>query len=384
MFTRPAVDAVAVAARFGQRGHFDKGKSRVRGLPEFGGEWPAAVLAEEIETPGQGQIRALLTSAGNPVLSTPNGARLDRALAGLDFMASIDFYVNETTRHAHVILPPTAPLEHDHYDLAFHLLAVRNTARYSAPLFDPGPNARHDWQIMLELSRRIEAKTGRATFGTRSTHALLARLGPSGVLRGLLRFGPNGSGFNPFGGGLTLGRLKREAHGVDLGALAPCLPERLFTKTKRIALAPERLLADVPRLEAFLAGRAPALVLIGRRELRSNNSWMHNSERLVKGKERCTLLMNPKDAEARGLSAGQTVEARTRAGAVRVALEPSDTVMPGVVSLPHGWGHGRDGVRLRIAAARPGASLNDLTDEQDVDLLAGTACLSGVPVEVSS
>jgi len=384
MFTRPAVDAVALAARAGQRGHFDKGRSRVRGLPEFGGEWPAAVLAEEIETPGPGQIRALVTSAGNPVLSAPNGARLDRALAGLPFMVSIDFYLNETTRHAHVILPPTAPLEHDHYDLAFHLLAVRNTARYSAPLFDPGPEARHDWQILLELSRRIERKTGRATLLSRATHALLARLGPAGVLRGLLRFGPSGAGWNPFGSGLTLGRLKRHEHGIDLGPLTACLPERLFNETKRIVLAPERLLGDVARLSASLAESAPALVLIGRRELRSNNSWLHNSERLVKGRERCTLLMNPKDVDARGLKSGQTVEARTRAGTLRVPLEASDTVMPGVVSLPHGWGHGKDGARLRVAAAHPGVSLNDLTDELDVDVLSGNACLSGVPVEVRS
>jgi anaerobic selenocysteine-containing dehydrogenase len=385
MFARPAVDVVALLARAGQRGHFDKGRTRVRGLPEFGGEYPAQTLAEEIETGGEGQLRALVTSAGNPVLSTPNGVRLERALARLDYMVSIDFYLNETTRHAHLILPPTSPLERDHYDLVFHALAVRNTAKYSPPLYEPGADARHDWQILLELARRLDARNGRLGWRKRLGYAALERLRPAGVVDLLLRFGPYGSRFNPFGRGLSLRRLREEPHGVDLGPLEPCLPARLYTKTRRIELAPQRLLADVARLERTLAnGAANGLLLIGRRELRSNNSWMHNSERLVRGKEPCTLLMHPEDAAARGLAAGQRVRLSTRAGQVEAPLELSEAVMPGVVSLPHGWGHGRDGVRLRVASRRPGASLNDLTDEQGADVLCGTAVLNGVPVEVAA
>ncbi len=385
MFARPAVDIVALAARFGQRGHFDKGRSRVRGLPEFGGEYPAQTLAEEIETEGLGQLRALVTSAGNPVLSTPNGARLERALGRLEYMVAIDFYLNETTRHAHLILPPTSPLERDHYDLVFHALAVRNTAKYSPALYAAGADARHDWQILLELARRLDAIDGRLGWRKRLGYATLERLGPAGVVDLLLRFGPYGSRFNPFGRGLSLRRLRERPHGVDLGPLEPCLPERLYTKARKIDLAPQRLLADVARLERTLAnGAANGLLLIGRRELRSNNSWMHNSERLVRGKEPCTLLMHPEDAAARGLIHGQRVRLSTRAGQAFAPLEVSDAVMPGVVSLPHGWGHGRDGIRLRVAARRPGASLNDLTDEQGADALCGTALLNGVPVEVAA
>jgi anaerobic selenocysteine-containing dehydrogenase len=381
MFTRPAVDAVALAARIGQRGHFDKGRSRVRGLPEFGGEWPVAVLAEEIETPGPGQVRALLTSAGNPVLSTPNGARLERALAGLEFMVSIDFYLNETTRHAHLILPPTAALEHDHYDLVFHMLAVRNTARYSPALFPPPAHARHDWQVFLELSRRLASAKGRHGVVSRLAHATLGRLGPHGLIDLLLRAGPYG-GVRPFARALSLRRLKGAPHGIDLGALEPCLPERLHTPGKRIAVAPAPLLLDLTRLAE---GRAESdgLRLIGRRHVRSNNSWMHNCARLVKGPERCTLLMHPDDARARQLAHGQRVRVTTRAGAVEVALELTDTMRPGVVSLPHGWGHHRRGARLGVARERPGVSLNDLTDEAAVDVLCGTAAFSGLPVNVS-
>jgi len=397
MFARPAADLVAAAARAGQRGHFAKGRSRVRGLPEFGGEWPVAVLAEEIETAGQGQIRALVTSGGNPVLSTPNGGRLDRALAGLDHYVAIDPYVNETTRHAHVILPPTSALEHDHYDLAFHLLAVRNTARYSPALFEPPAGALHDWQILLGLADRLEAARGGGSFPSRVARAAFRRLGPAGLTDLLLRFGPYGSGLNPLGRGLSLRRLRREGAGIDFGPLRPCLPGRLATRDRRIRLVPEALAADVPRLRARLAAEAgsaatasapaaaPAgasLLLIGRRELRSNNSWMHNSERLVKGPDRCTLMMHPEDAAARGLADGQPVLVSSRVGSVRVPLEVTDDVRAGVVCLPHGYGHARPGVRLAVAARRPGESQNDLTDDQRVDPLGGTAAFSGTPVRV--
>jgi anaerobic selenocysteine-containing dehydrogenase len=385
MFPTPAADVVALADRIGHRGHFDKGRSRVRGLPEFGGEWPVAVLAEEIETEGPGQIRALVTSAGNPVLSTPNGARLDRALSRLDYMVSIDLYLNETTRHAHLILPPTFALERSHYDLVFHALAVRNTAKFSTALFAAHEGALHDWQILLQLATRLERARDLSRFKAWLKHRFYAALGPDGLLALLLRLGPHGAGFLPFSKGLTLRKLRREPHGIDLGPLQPILPARLYTRTRRIELSPTPFVDDLKRLLAAL--RDPGngeLTLIGRRDLRSNNSWMHNCERLVKGRERCTLLMNPRDAEARGVRDGQRVRVATRAGSVRATLEVSEEIRPGVVSLPHGWGHERAGTRLRVASARPGVSLNDLTDETLVDTLSGTSRLNGVPVRVDA
>jgi anaerobic selenocysteine-containing dehydrogenase len=385
MFTHPAVDIVSITAKAHQKGHFGRYKSRVRGLPEFGGELPVAVLAEEIDTPGEGQIRALVTSAGNPVLSTPNGARLDRALAGLDLMVSIDFYLNETTRHAHYILPPTFALEHDHYDLVFHALAVRNTAKYSPPLAPRPEHARHDWEIFNELTWRIADSGALAQLKARAQATALARLGPRGLLELGLRAGPYGLLSRGPGKGVRLRVLDQSPHGVDLGPLRPSFPERLYTKGRRIELAPAQLLADVDRLERErldAAASSAGLELIGRRELRTNNSWLHNSARLVKGPPRCTLQMNPADAKARGLATGRLVTVTSRVGSVTVALDVTTDVMPGVVSLPHGWGHGRPGVRMAVAQAHPGASINDLTDEARVDSLSGNASFSGVQVEV--
>lgn len=385
MFTKPAVDFVKLASLTGQTGHFDKGKSRVRGLPEFGGEYPAVTLAEEIEEPGDGQIRALITFAGNPVLSTPNGRRLDRALDELELMASIDIYKNETTRHAHFILPPTSALEQSHYDVAFHVFAVRNTAKYSPPLFAPARGAKADWEILLELGTRIAvARGGAQAWGARAAAALLAKLGPEGILDKLLRVGPFGGGLRGqlSGQGLSLDKLRRAPHGVDLGALEPCLPERM--PNERIQLSPPRITRDVDRLAALIdePERSGELVLIGRRQLRTNNSWLHNSHRMVKGRDRCTLLMHPDDAAARGLAHGQLVAVASRVGRVVAPLHVSEQIMPGVVSLPHGFGHDRPGVELSVAAAKPGASVNDLTDEAFVDALTGTAALNGVSVEV--
>jgi anaerobic selenocysteine-containing dehydrogenase len=385
MFPRPAVDVIG--GRLAGRGSVGRWRSRVRGLPAFGSELPAAALAEEIDTPGPGQVRALVTHAGNPVLSTPNGTRLERALAGLDFMLSIDIYLNETTRHAHVILPPTFALERDHYDLAFHGLAVRNTAKFSPALFPRPAGARHDWEILNELSWRLAAGAPAARLTARALAAARAAAGPRRILDYLLRTGPYGAGLRPFGRGLTLARLARAPHGIDLGPLDSCLPDRLHTPGRRLQLAPDAILADLSRLEAALAGcstRDRALSLIGRRDLRSNNSWMHNSPRLVKGPPRCTLLMHPDDAAARGLADGDTVRVRSRAGAVEVTLEVTADIMRGVVSLPHGWGHDRPGLRLAVAAAHPGASLNDLTDEACVDAASGNAAFSGVQVEVDA
>ncbi|HXB56395.1 MAG TPA: molybdopterin oxidoreductase family protein [Vicinamibacteria bacterium] len=385
MFARPAADIVAFADRIGQRGHFDKGRSRVRGLPEFGGEWPLAVLAEEIETTGPGQIRALVTSAGNPVLSAPNGARLDRALKGLDFMVSIDVYLNETTRHAHLILPPTFALEHANYDLVFHALAVRNTAKYSPALFPAATGAREDWKILLDLATALEVARDGRRLRPALKRALLKAIGPDGVVAFLLRDGPYGAGWLPFRRGLTLSAVRGAPHGIDLGALEPCLPDRLYTRGKRIDLAPSRLVEDVARARTALAAPRPTgLRLIGRRDLRSNNSWMHNSPRLTKGRDRCTLYMHPADARDRGLENGRRVRVTSRAGSVVAPLEVTEAMMPGVVSLPHGWGHDREGTRLTVARATPGVSLNDLTDERLVDALCGNAGFSGVPVQVAA
>jgi anaerobic selenocysteine-containing dehydrogenase len=376
MFTRPAVDLVASTGR----GSLGRQSSRVRGLPGFGGELPVAALAEEILTDGPGRIRGMMTVAGNPVLSTPNGVQLERALAELDFMVSIDYYLNETTRHANIILPPTSALEHDHYDLVFNLLAVRNTAKYSPPLFDPGPDARHDWQILAELHRRLD----RGPLKARWQRRLRGKLGPRRILDLGLRFGPYGTGLRPFGSGLTLKKLEKNPHGLDLGPLEPCLPERLRTRERRIELAPQAFVDGVPRLRREHDENPPSasLLLIGRRQMRSNNSWMHNFRRLMGGKDRCTLLMHPDDASDQGLEDSQRVVIVSRTGRIEAQLQLSEEMMRGVVSLPHGWGHHRAGTRLPIAEQNPGASLNDVTDEQLVDPLCGNAVLSGLPVRI--
>ncbi|MBZ0112109.1 MAG: molybdopterin-dependent oxidoreductase, partial [Thermoanaerobaculia bacterium] len=366
-------------------GSFGRWTSHVRKLPEFGGELPVSTLAEDMEA---GALRALITVAGNPVLSTPDGGRLDRELLKVEFMVSIDFYVNETTRHADVILPPTAALEHDHYDIGFHGLAIRDTTRYNEPLFEPAEDTRHDWQILLELERRL----GRKPRGLyqRLYRALAAR-GPQLLLDISLRMGPYGRGFRPFGRGLSLQEVRRHPHGIDLGALKPCLPGRLRTEDRRIHLAPPVLVEDLDRLrqrgdqiEADWENRNGSLSLIGRRQVRSNNSWMHNYPRLMKGSDRCTLLMHPDDAESRGLEDGQVVLVRSRVGSVEAPVEVSAALMPGVVCMPHGFGHGRGGVRLATASANPGVSVNDLNDSQRVDELTGNAAFSGLPVTVTA
>jgi len=367
MFTTPALDLVPMSARLGYDGGFARWKSRVAGRPEFGGELPMAALAEEIETPGQGQVRALVTSAGNPVLSSPGGPRLERALAGLDFMVSIDPYLNETTRFAHVILPPASPLERSHYDAALNAFAVRNVAKYSPPLFERAADKRHDSEICLELWSRL----GLPKLVGRALRPALRRLQPEAILELALRAGRYR---------LSLKKLRASPHGLDLGPLEPRLPGRLRTPNRRVVLAPRVYLDDVPRLRARLAAPQPELVLIGRRHLRSNNSWMHNSTRLVKGKPRCTPLVHPDDAAARGIADGDTVELVSASGRVRVPVEVTADIMRGVVSLLHGWGHARTGTRLTVANATPGASVHDVTSEDLYDPLSCNAALSGLTV----
>lgn len=384
MFTRPAFDPINAPRALASRGSFARRHTRVRKLPEFGGEFPVAALAEEILTDGPGQIKALVTVAGNPVLSTPNGRELDRAFDRLEFMVSIDCYINETTRHAHIILPPTSPLERGHYDVAFHVLAVRNTTRFSPPLFPPDADAKHDWQILLELQTRMTDEG----LGGRVKNQLMKRfLGPERMTDLALRFGPYGAGLNPFSSGLTFAKVKKAEHGIDLGPLSPCLPQRLRTADKQIDLAPEALVKDVERVKQQLLDQTPYesnghLRLIGRRQLRSNNSWLHNTERLLRGKPQCTILMNPSDAAHRNLIAGQNVVVKSRVGAVEVPIEISDEMMPGVVSIPHGWGHDRDGIQLQVAQQHAGTSINDITDDLAIDTLCGTAAFNGTWVTV--
>lgn len=375
LFSNPAVDLPALADRLERRGSFGRYRSRVRGAPEFSGELPTATLCEEIETPGAGQLRGLVTVAGNPVLSSPEGARLGRAIAGLELMVSIDIYVNETTRHAHYILPPTFGLERSHYDLAFHALAVRNTAKWSPPLFERGPEARHDWEILNELAKRLARTAHKKRWSRRLQSGLAGWLGPDRAIDLLLRLGPYP---------LTRRHLERSVHGIDFGPLTPSLPKRLCTPGKRIRLVPDIYRRDLVRLRTRLTtpARKGALSLIGRRDLLSNNSWMHNCPRFVKGKNRCTLQMHPEDAEARRLRDGDRVKVRSLAGTVEVPLEVSEEMMVGVVSMPHGWGHGAPGARLSVAATRAGASVNDVTERGQTDELTGTACFSDVPVSV--
>ncbi|WP_343061412.1 molybdopterin-dependent oxidoreductase [Nocardioides luti] len=374
LVTTPAIDAVGLGLI--GRGHHDVWRSRVRGLPEFGGELPVSVLREEIETPGEGQIRAMLTLAGNPVLSTPDGAGLDRAMAGLDFAAAIDIYVNETTRHADVILPPTTALERDHYDLVFHVLAVRDTARFTPAVLAKPDGALHDWEIYREVALRTQARLRtKPPLGKRLQQRLRLSVSPTVMVAALLQRG---------GSGATMRRLRAEPAGVDLGPLRTGqLPERIPHRSKRIDAAPALVVADLERLRAVEAPQGDDLLLIGRRHQRDCNSWMHNSERLTKGKERHQLLIHPEDLAARGLSDGAVATVASRVGSVRVEVLATEDMMRGVVSLPHGYGHGRDGVRLQRANAVAGVSINDLTDPELLDM-TGNAAFNGVPVTVTA
>ncbi|PWN03496.1 dehydrogenase [Nocardioides silvaticus] len=371
MLTSPAIDVVGTGL-VGRGGH-GRRHSRVRGLPETSSELPVAALREEIETPGEGQIRALLTLSGNPVLSTPDGGGLDRALEGLEFMAAVDIYLNETTRHADVVLPPTTALERDHYDLIFHALAVRNTARFTPAVFPKERDTRHDWQIYRELALRVTDRIRpRRPLADRLKLRLRMSVSPTRMVQLLLARGD----------GPTLTQLRRKPEGVDLGPLRPGqLPGRLRSKERRIDLAPELVLKDLARLGDVAPPQDDELLLIGRRHKQDCNSWMHNTERLTKGRPRHQLLMHPDDLAARGLADGATVTVASRVGSVEVDVLATDDMMRGVVSLPHGYGHAKDGTRLGVARGVPGVSINDLTDPERLDV-SGNAALSGVPVTV--
>ena len=359
----PAIPVTGPGTSAGQRGRWH---SRVRGLPEFAGELPVAVLREEIETPGEGQVRALITIAGNPVLSSPDGVALERALGGLEFMLSIDVYINETTRHADLILPPASMLSQPHYDLIFNAFAVRKVARWSAPLRAQRADERADWEIFNALGAAYAQAAGKSFVPMPAPKHVVA----AGLQRG--------------SSGLDFSTLAAAEHGLDLGELAPSLLRRLETADGCIDCAPALFLQDLPRLRAHLETVPPegSLLLIGRRDIRSNNSWMHNAPRLVKGKPRHHLLMHPQDMQGRGIADGSRVAVRSARGRIEVEARASDTLAPGVASLPHGFGHARSGVRLSRAGELAGASYNDLSDPAALDHPSGNAALNALPVWV--
>jgi len=371
MFTLPAFDHVGMTTMQGKGGSFGRRRSRVRNLPEFSGEFPVATMAEEILTEGEGQIKAMVTIAGNPLLSVPNGQQLEKAFSGLEYMVAIDIYLNETTRHANIILPPATGLETSHYDLIFNVLAIRNTAKYSPALFKIKENQRYDWQIFKALATKF---TGRPDDG----------MTPEMMLDYALKNGPYKKE------DVDLKSLKANPNGIDLGELKPILKHRLNTKNRHIQLAPEIFVNDLKRLEKTFFQKEEAtdndfpFDLIGRRQLRGNNSWMHNVNRLMRGRNRCTLLLSPEDAIDLSVQNGQKVKVESSVGSVEIEVEISDEMMPKVVSIPHGFGHGKKGIQMEVAEANAGVNINDLTDEQLIDEVTGNVAFSGVKVNIHS
>ncbi len=398
LFPRPAIAPISSTAR--RRGPVRTGRwrTRVRGAPEVLGQAPLSCLAEEIDTPGDGQVRALVTIAGNPVLSAPDAGRLDAALAQLDAMISIDNYLNETTRHAHVILPGLSPLEQPHCDEAIWSFALRAVARWSPAVFDPGERP-HEWEICLRLGAilggmpadavDVEALDDEWYLARAARHGVDGAAveshhgnGPDRIVDVAFRTSAFGDGYGARPGGITLDEVRRHPHGLDLGPSSADLDDVLRTASGDIELAHPDILVDLDRLRARMAEPHPPLVLIGRRHVRSNNSWMHNVPALVRGRDRSTLLVHPTDAATHGIVDGARVRVTSAAGSVVAVAEISDEVRPGVVSLPHGFGHGVPGTRTRVAAERPGANANVLVPAGALDVPSGNASVNGVPVEV--
>ena len=388
---------------------FNRWTSRVRGAPEVLGQYPVSCLAEEIATPGEGRIRALVVIAGNPVISAPESDRLDAALPQLDAMISIDNWLNETSRHAHVILPGLSALEQPHYDDLIWSFATRNAANFSPAVFPPPPDRPAEWEILLRVAAIIggqkaadvdvpgfddgyfvgvvmanQAQAG-SPIADRDPMDILAATpghGPERILDFGLRVGPHGEAYGANPGGLTLDLLREQPHGMDFGPLEPRLPGFLTTPDQRIDLAPAYITADVDRLSARLEREDVGLVLVSRRHLRSNNSWMHNVKVLVKGKDRCTLQVNTGDAARLGLADGDRATVTSEAGSLEVPVEVTDDIVGGVVCLPHGWGHDKDGTRLSVAREHAGVNNNVLAPGHLVDVPSGNAVVNGIPVEV--
>jgi anaerobic selenocysteine-containing dehydrogenase len=408
MFARPSAWPLTVLPMPGLEGgapNFGRWTSRVSGYPEVLGHVPVSCLAEEIRTPGDGQIRALFTVAGNPVLSTPGGDRLDEALAGLDCMISVDNWINETTRHADVILPGLSALEQAHHDDLLWQFAVGSAAKYSAPVFPPTDGRPEEWEILIRLAglclgqpmadvdvaaiddgffdvlcmvHGLDGPTIREGYDPDAEEGR----GPERLLDLTLRTGPFGDRYGEVPDGITLERVKAAPHGIDLGPNVSRLAEVLQTASGKVELAPPHITADLPRLEARLLRPAEDLVLVSRRHLRSNNSWMHNVDVLVKGKERCTLLVHPTDAGRCGITHGLPAKISSEAGSLVVTAEVSEDIKPGVVSLPHGWGHGKEGTRLSIANEHAGVNTNELSPGDFIDVPSGNAAVNGIPVTI--
>jgi len=370
MFPNPAVDVVNSSGP----GYLGKRHSRVSNLPDFNGEYPVVAMADEMLVEGEGQLKGFMTVAGNPVLTTPNGEKLDEALSGLDFMVSLDYFVTETSRHANIILPPVSPLERDHYDITFNGFAVHNVAKYSPALFGKTDNEKHDWEIYLGLADRLDKDAPEAV---QKERAATKAFGPKFLLEQGLKYGPYKD--------VTLDTLRDNPHGIDLGPLHRMLPEAIKHADKQINLNVDFYQADLARVKEMMQQYDnQEILLIGRRHVRSNNSWLHNSYRLVKGKSRCTLMLHPQTAEQHGIEDGQDVKVTSRVGSVVIVAEVTDELMPGVVSIPHGFGHGRKGVEQKIAQEHAGVSVNDLTDDTLIDQLSGNAAVNGVPVQLEA
>lgn len=372
MFTTPAIDVKPHTSK----GHINRWQSRVRKLPEFGNELPVATLAEDILTPGDGQIRGMIINAGNPVLSTPNGSQLKKAFESLGFMVSIDIYLNETSSLANIILPPATGLEVDHYDLVFHSLAIRNTAKFSPALFKPSKEAKYDWQIFRELTKRYLKKTDGYSLKkclemTVKNNISIKKSIEIGIKRG------------PQVKNIDIKALFKNPHGIDLGPLESQLPEALYTANSMINIFPNEMEKDLKRVSDRLkkSSKEPqGFLLIGRRQLRTCNSWMHNSPRLMKSNT-CTLFVHPEDAESVGLNGSKMATVKSRTGEVTLPYELTNEIMKGTLSIPHGWGH-QGNIKLAVAQSNPGVSINDITDETFIDELTGNAALNGVPVQL--
>ncbi len=411
MFPRPATGQSEFHVWDGSPMKYDRWRSRVRDLPEYESQLPIAVFAEELEesSAGEDRARALITVCGNPVLSSPNGDRLAKAMQELDFMVAVDIYLNETTRHADLILPTTVQMEHSNFDFLFAGTAVRNFVRYSPRIFEADPECPDLGWVLIELAARCNG-TEAGTLDTLLFEGMLATFvgkpgtpcadvsvddaraslaGRSDVERLLdlmIRSGPCGDAFDDTAEGLNLAKLKDLDGALDLGPLQPCLPEMLRKPNKRLNLVHELLVTDVARLEDRLRqGRDPeTLVMVGRRQIRNMNSWLHNLSNLARGPERCTLLIHPDDAERLGLETGGRAKLTSRSGSVTVPLEVTDEMMPGVVSLPHGFGHQESDTRLSVAtASQAGANSNQLCDEMAIDVPSCTSVANGIPVKIS-
>jgi anaerobic selenocysteine-containing dehydrogenase len=406
MFTTPAAP---IGAAFPKGKGFEIGRwrSRVSGQPEVEGLIPSSTMAEEMLTEGQGQVRAMILLMTNPVRSAANSTELEKAFAGLDFLVAVDFYINETTRHAHIILPTPSPAEQSSYEVGLYLLSVRNVAKWSWPVVPVAPDTPQSWQALLAISARLMGLSGMSEqmiddFIMRQfaegaidetcpwqgltvdeiVEKVDGGIGPERLIDMLLRIGPYGDGFGRRPDGLTLAKLKAAPHGLDLGPLEPHLRDVLNTVSGRVELAPATMVNDIPRLRAHIASRKDEMRLIGRRDLRCSNSFMHNLPALVKGRDRCTLQVSPYDAGRLQLTDGGPARITSRVGSVVARVEITEDVMPGVVSLPHGWGHDAEDSRLSVAKAHPGVNTNVLTDNRAYDEASGTAVLFGTSVTV--